>query len=190
MLKNIQPPLTCIPPEQRARYFWLLLGLTFLLLAVFAVTGAPLTTEAAPYGVVSFELAGSIKKMVAILSSWDVNAQLRASFGLGLDYLFMAVYASTIALGIGLAADGLHRKGWPLASLGGLLAWGVILAALLDMIENIALLVVLWGPLTNPWPALARWCAIPKFALLFVGIVYAFYGAAVALAGRGKKQEF
>ena len=184
MPKIPSDPLNFIPPERRARFFWPLLGLTLLLMAVFAVTGAPLTTEAAPYGVVSFELAGTLENAQRILASWDVETQLRAAFGLGLDYLFMAVYAGTLALGIGMAAGSLRCTGWPLARWGNALSWGVILAAGLDAVENIALLTLLWGTLANPWPALARWCALPKFALIFAGLVYALYGGAAALANR------
>lgn len=186
MLKFPPSPLKFIPPERRGRIFWLLLGLTLLLMAVFAVTGASLTTEAAPYGVFSFELAGSIKQVVAILSSWDAETQSRAAFGLGLDYLFMVVYASTLALGIDMVAQVLQRAGWPLARWGGIFAWGVVLAALLDAVENAALLTLLWGTLTNPWPALASKCATLKFALIFAGLVYAMYGGAARLAATAR----
>ena len=55
---------------------------------IFAITGAPLTTEDAPYGVVSLEIAGTVENAQDILDSWDTNAQIRAAFGLGLDFLF------------------------------------------------------------------------------------------------------
>ena len=74
-------PFDFIPLGWWPRFFWPLLGLTVLLLAVFAITGAPLTTEAAPYGVVSFELAGSVGNAQAMLSSWGADAKLRAAFG-------------------------------------------------------------------------------------------------------------
>jgi hypothetical protein len=177
-------PFDFIPPGWWPRFFWPLLGLTIVLMAVFLITGAPLTTEAAPYGVVSFEVAGSVENAQKIIASWDANAQLRASFGLGLDYLFMVVYASTIAFGCGISANSLRKQGWPLAEWGHLLAWGGILAALLDAVENIALTILLWGTLANPWPAMARWCAIFKFFLIFIGIVYVIYGGVVALVER------
>lgn len=177
-------PFDFIPPGWWPRFFWPLLGLTILLMAVFLITGAPLTTEAAPNGVVSFEVARSVENAHTIIESWDANAQLRAAFGLGLDYLFMVVYASTIAFGCGIASNLLQKKGWPLAKWGNLLAWGVILAALLDAVENIALTILLWGNLSSPWPEIARWCAIFKFALIFIGIVYVIYGGVVALVER------
>ena len=142
-----------IPPGWWPRFFWPLLGLTILLMIIFGITGAPLTTEAAPYGVVSFELAGTVDVIEQILDSWNAEAQLRAAFGLGLDYLFMVVYASTIALGCGMAARILKDSGWPLYRWGNLLSWLVILAAFLDVIENLALTTVLFGAVVSPWPS-------------------------------------
>ena len=153
------------------------------------MTGAPLTTEAAPYGVVSFELAGTVENTAGILASWDANARLRAAFGLGLDFLFMAAYAGTIAFGCGMAARVLERKGWPLAAWGSFISWAVILAAFLDIIENIALTTIIFGSVASPWPEIARWCAIPKFALVFIGIVYLVFGGVVALVERISLQE-
>jgi len=177
-------PFDFIPPGWWPRFFWPLLGLTLLLILIFEITGGPMTTEAAPYGVVSFELAGSVENMQQILTSWDAPVQLRAAFGLGLDYFFMVAYASTIAFGCGLAAQVLLRSGWPLAVFGNILAWGVILGALLDVFENVALTMIIFGKVASPWPEIARWCAIPKFALIFMGIVFVIYGGVVALVER------
>ena len=174
-------PFNFIPPNWWPRLFWLLLGLTIVLMIVFGITGEPLTTTTAPYGVVSFELAGSVERSKSILISWDADAQLRAAFGLGLDFVFMLVYASTIAFGCGMTAQVLKRSGWPLAGWGILLSWAVILAAVLDAIENIALTTLIFGSVVSPWPEIARWCAIFKFALIFISIVYVIYGCVVAL---------
>ena len=177
-------PFDFIPPGWWSRFFWPLLGLTILLMVVMGVTGTPLTTEAAQYGVVSFELAGSPENARNILDSWDADAKLRAGFGLGLDYLFIVAYASTIAFGCGMVAQVLERCRWPFVRWGNLIAWGVILAALLDVVENIALTIVIFGTIASPWPEIARWCAILKFSLIFVGIVYVLYGGVVAVVER------
>jgi hypothetical protein len=182
-------PFEFVPINYWSGFFWWLLGLTAVLMIIFGISGAPLTTEAAPYGVVSFELAGSVEETNLILSSWNADAQLRAAFGLGLDYLFMAVYASTIALGCGMAVQILKRTGWPLASWGSILGWAVILAAILDSIENLALTKLIFGSVVSPWPEMARWCAIFKFALIFIGIVYVIYGGVVALVVRISPSE-
>jgi len=177
-------PFDFIPPGWWPRFFWPLLGLTILQILVFAITGASLTTVAAPYGVVSFELAGSVEAVVEILNSWDADAKLRTAFGLGFDYLFMVTYVSTIAFGCGMAARVLPRSNWPLARWGNLLAWGAILADLLDAVENITLTNMIFGSVASPWPEIARWCAILKFSLIFVGIVYVIYGGVIAVVER------
>jgi hypothetical protein len=61
------------------------------------------------------------------------------------------------------------------------LSLGVILAGTLDVIENISLLVLLFGRVGAPWPQIAAWCAVPKFALIFLALVYALYGGVISL---------
>jgi hypothetical protein len=178
-------PLLIIPAAWRKTLVWPLFGLVILLIAVFGISGTPMNTVAAPYGVVSFELAGNVPRASEILASWNSDARERAAFGLGLDFLFIPVYAVTIALGCGLSAASLQRRGWPLSSLGNYLAWGVFLAGLLDIIENIALIVVLFGRVVLPWPQIAAVCAICKFTLLFLGLVYTLFGAVVTLLKPG-----
>lgn len=177
-------PFDFIPPGRWSRFFWALLALTLVLMLAFQSTGAALTTPAAPYGVVSFELAGSEEQMQAILNSWSPETRQRAAFGLGLDFLFMPVYASLLAFGCGMAARALRRQDWPLANLGVLLAWLIFVAAVLDVFENVSLLQVLWSGQLAPWTQLASGFAWPKFILIFGAIVYGLYGAAVSLVGR------
>jgi hypothetical protein len=177
-------PLERIPSSGRKIIFWLLFLATLILLVIFNTTGAPLNTQPAPYGVVSYELAGNVSQAQAILSSWDQKARLVASFGLGLDYLFMPVYATTIGLGCIWAAEVLCRRKWPMDSIGAPLAWLLWLGAVLDGIENIALTVMLFNLPVNPWPEIARWCATGKFTFIFLGLVYSFLGLAAHLVGR------
>jgi hypothetical protein len=83
-----------------------------------------------------------------------------------------------------MASNLLRKTDCPLSGLGSWLSWGAILAALFDMVENIALIILVWGTLSNPWPEIARFCAIVKFTLVFIGIVYVIYGGVVALVER------
>lgn len=170
--------------RQRTAAFWLLAILTLIVMAVLQVVGRPLQTTAAPQGIVSYELAGAPATTQAILDSWDSNARVHAGFSLGLDYVFMPLYAATIALGCLWGAGVLSRRCWPLATLGKPLAWGVWLAALCDVVENVALWRLLVGPVTAPWPALARWCAMVKFGLLGLGLVYVMVAVAAWATNR------
>jgi hypothetical protein len=177
-------PLAAIPSWARMRIFLPLLISTLLLMLVFNVSGASLATSAAPMGIVSLEFASNRSQAASILASWDANTQLRAAFGLGLDYLYMPLYSTTIGLACVWTADVLRRRRWPLAAWGIPLAWGLWLAALCDAIENVALTIVIFGSVVDPWPALSSVCASIKFALIILGLIYALYGASAAISRR------
>jgi len=161
-------PLEFIPQNLRKTLFYVFLFLTILIFGAFRGLDAPLQTDAAPNGIVSFELAQTTETAQSIRDSWDDRARLFAAFGLGLDYLFMPAYALALSLGLLLSAS--NRSGWypQLAAWAG---WGVIAAALFDAVENYALWVGLTGSPVSPYPEIAAFCALVKFSLLFVGIL-------------------
>lgn len=164
--------------------FWRLLALTLALLAVMSMVGAPLNTPVAPAGIISFELAGTLDKARMILDSWDTRARLFAAFGLGFDYVFMLAYAALFSLAVRLAGVALACAHFPLAGVAGPLSHAQWLAAGLDALENVALAVLLLDAPAEPWPLIAAVCAETKFGLLFLGLVYAFYGLAVWGVGK------
>jgi hypothetical protein len=173
-----------LPPSRLRIVFLALLADTILLTLLMNWLGRPLFTPAAPYGIVSFELAGSPAAAQSILESWDAGARLRAAFIQGLDFLYLLVYAVTFALASWRTSGALQRLGWPLARLGKPVALGFGLAAACDVLENIALTLVLFGTQQSPLPETAAVCAAIKFGWLFIGLVYIFYGLAVFLASR------
>jgi hypothetical protein len=166
-----------------ARLFVALLALTLGVAGALRSLDDALRTADAPNGIVSFELAGSVERAGRIVASWNEAAQLRAAFGLGLDFLFLLLYSTTIAWACLWAMERLRGVG-ALAALGLPLAWGQGCAAVLDAVENVALWLVLVGPVVDPWPRLAQVCAVPKFALVFAGLLYAAIGAGSVLVGR------
>ncbi|MCI0574786.1 MAG: hypothetical protein L0332_28030 [Chloroflexi bacterium] len=178
----IQHPLTLIPAAGRRTIFWLLLLATLAVMAALNVLGGPLRTAAAPAGIVSYELAGDVTAAQAILDSWDSLTRVYAGFNLGLDYLFLPLYGTTIALGCLWAADALRLAGRKRAAVVWL-AWGQWLAAGLDAVENAALLKMLLDAPADPWPVIAWGTAGLKFLLVTVGILLVS-GAAVYRAVR------
>jgi hypothetical protein len=161
-----------------------LLVLTIVLTVVLQSVDAPLKTPAAPQGIVSYEFAGTTAAAQAILDSWDTGARAHAGFSLGLDYLYMPAYALTIGLACAWAARVLGRRSRWAGRLGWVLAFGLGLAALLDATENYALTTMLFSAAVDPWPAVARWCATGKFALIIAGLLYTLAGAILWLAAR------
>ena len=184
-------PLENIPSEYRSRLFFTFLFLTLSLFAVFRVLDQPLRTPAAPNGIVSFELAGSPLQAQAITDEWKRSSLLLsavagqanpdivnvpyafAAFGLGIDYLFMPVYAFALAFGTLLAAN--RHAGW-LKSLGAVAGYGAFVAAVFDAVENYALFQILLNRIVSPYPEIAFYCASLKFGLLIFGLLYALIG--------------
>ena len=143
-------PLAFLPLRVRKRLFFTFLFLTLVLFAVFRVLDQPLRTDAAPDGIVSFELAGDAQTARLITDSWkQTSLQLSATgspnpdivnvpyafaaFGLGLDYLFMPVYALALGLATLLAAQ---KHSGALRSMAAAAGYGAFAAALFDALEN------------------------------------------------------
>ena len=166
-------PLEAIPSDKRRIVFLPLLAATLVLIIAFGFIG-----PAQPYNIVDFELAGNVAKSQAMVDAWSPIDRIHAGFSLGIDYLFMPLYSTTIALALVWAASKL-RAG-PLRSIGLWLAWGLWLAALFDATENVALAVILFNlSAIDPWPQLAAICATIKFGLIAIGLIY--LGAALVL---------
>jgi hypothetical protein len=163
-------PLEFVSAPYRKRFFFTFLFLTLILFAVFRVLDQPLRTPAAPNGIVSFELARTPVAAERMISSWSETGKTFASFGLGIDYLFMPLYSFALAFGTLLAAG--KHSGW-LKSLGAAAGWGAFVAALFDAVENFALFQILLGAYPSSYPAIAAFCATVKFGLLLAGLAYA-----------------
>jgi len=166
-------PLEFISLEKRKPLFLLFLTVTILLFGIFRVLDEPLRTPAAPNGIVSFELSWSPGASGEMVRSWSEYARLLAAFGLGIDYLFMPIYALALSLGILLAAG---RHSGRFANLGAWMGWAALIAPIFDALENYGLLHSLLSPLFSLWPLVASVCATIKFTLLVVGLLYALIG--------------
>jgi hypothetical protein len=83
-----------------------------------------------------------------------------------------------------LTAGVLRRRGKLLSGSGVPLTWGLVLAALFDYFENIALVVLLFGRVQSPLPEIAGVCAVVKFSLIIIAILYILYGLAIRILSR------
>jgi hypothetical protein len=165
------------------RLIWPLFALTVLLMVGMSAMGAALSTDAAPYGIVSFEFAGSVTNAGKILDSWAERDVIPvAAFIQGLDFLFLTVYSTALALGCVWASRVYQSRGWSLAVLAARLAWGQWAAAGLDAVENVALTALLFGGAASPFPQIAWVCAALKFTLISLGLVYVFIALAIRLS--------
>ena len=212
-------PFNWLSVSGQKRAFIVLLALTLVVMVSLNALGRPLNTDAAPLGIVSFELAGELSLARSMVESWGHTGQVYASLSLGLDYLFLVTYSSCIALGCVLVARSLARPNLarpgslrpgsgqapdpgrkrgrqpqvarnPLRAIldvGVILAWAQLGAALLDAVENYALIQVLFGSRQELWPVVARWCAIPKFLIVAAGLVYVGVGLVLVIVTKARR---
>lgn len=168
-------PFLHLGPRDLQRTLWTLLVSTMFLLSVLTLMNQSLVTVQAPSGIISFELADSQAKANSIMDSWDSHQHILASFSLGLDYLFLLVYSTTLSLGCVWTSRIVLERKVSVGVLGLLFAWLAWAAALLDGIENYTLFRILMGN-SNPFlPQLASWCAELKFGIIFAGILWIIF---------------
>jgi hypothetical protein len=182
-------PFKWISEPSRKTAFWVFFALAILLMIALQALGAPLKTPAAPGGIVSFELAGSIDAAEKILGSWDGLARAYAGLNLGLDYLFIVAYAGAIGLGCALCAASLASRLRVFASIGFILSWAQLLAAVCDSTENYSLISLLVGSTDDGWALLARACAIPKFSIVLLGLAYLAVALVVLLVSAASRKQ-
>ena len=163
-----------------------LLGALMLLTIVPGILlgyiGQPLKTAQAPRGMVSFELAFTGARSEAIVRSWQ-SVRKNAKGSLQLDFVFIPLYSTTLALLCVLAGHFFERQHWSgLSTTAAVLAWYQWVAGLLDLVENWALLRLL--NLSPPFPDSLPWlvgcCAVFKFSLTILALVC--FGVAVAVS--------
>jgi hypothetical protein len=182
-------PFEHLNPKLQKKSFIFLLVMTILIMVTMNFIGSPIITSSAPSGIVSFEFAFSPPRAQEIIDSWSTDALLRATFVQGLDFLFPLVYSAALGLGCVLTANGLRTRGNKLSSLGAPLAWGLGLAAICDYIENVALVLILWGRVQSPFTEIAGICALIKFSIIIIAIGYILYGLVIRLVSSPSPQS-
>ena len=178
---------------------WGLAVLTVLLLAttieMMTLDHTQLHHDSAPYGIVSFELAGDAHTASDILQGWGPSGQKTALYMQGLDNLYLLLYPTWFAVLLGRCAAALGPAGCAKekakrrslrAAVGracGLAAWVVLYACpLFDYLENSQLDAMLFeGRPSIAHASRARVFAIVKFAALAVGVCTLVVGTAARL---------
>jgi len=146
---------------------------TIVLIISLQIIGRNLVTPLSPMGIVSFEFSSNMQNADSIMSSWNETGKISAALNLGLDYLFILMYTTTLLSGcIVLTKCASYEKGKTIKYLSKVMIISSVVAALLDVIENFALIRILTGNGSDNLAALAMYCAIPKFIL--VGLVILF----------------
>lgn len=176
---KLRHPFEWLAEKMQMRVFIVMVPAALLAMAIEQITGAPLRTNLAPSGIVSFEFAGTLANAQAMVQSWGALGQVYAGLNLGFDFVFIITYVLAIGLGCVIVA----RAGF-FPAVGIALAWAMLAAGLLDCIENYNLIQILLGAGQELNATLALWCAIPKFAIVGLGLVYFVVGGVINLMKR------
>lgn len=167
---------------------WLLLALmafTIILYLRLQSLGRRLRNGMAPLGIVSLEMCLSSAESRGIIDSWDEDAREDARRLLCLDYFFIPVYTTALAvLGVMASRWFLDRGLSSLATIAIVLAWGQWVAGLFDFTENSALLRILsmYPDIPEGLTVLAGWSARIKFLLIMMAVLCCLFGLVTSLA--------
>jgi len=172
-----------IAPSRRGLALGITTVLALTVWLVLSVANAPLRNPVAPAGMISFEFARTAERAAAIIASWGPKEREAASFSLGLDFLFLALYPAAISLAVRIGAERLVARSPRWALTGMTLSIAVVLCVALDAIENAALWRMLQLGPTAGAALVASVAAALKFALVAVGFLYALASWALARAG-------
>jgi hypothetical protein len=176
----MRAPMERVAAERFWPWFWRLLAANAGIAVALMVAGKTLKTDAAPDGIFTLYFAGSEEAAGAVLDSWDPRARVDAAFSLGLDYLYMVLYAAGIALlGSRLALSARARGMAGPAVLGAVAGWLGWAGAGFDAVENAAILEMLTGGAESPWPAVTYAAALVKFGLLTVALLSLLVGVLI-----------
>ena len=133
--------------------------------------GAELWASGSQYSIVSFELAFTKAKAMAIMSSWGDAQKLAARRSILFDFIFIVGYALIFFSVTSLLSAWNKEK---LRKLGQRAAIFPLMAAAFDVTENMFLLLTLAAADFMPgiFPVIAGICASLKFALLAFTVLF------------------
>lgn len=156
-------------------------ALVALSTALMAFLDVPLQGEAAPWGIVSFELAGTPQRALAILLEWRSKSALgHAKLSLIADFFYLLFYGTFFSLLAIWVGKRLQEATWSVRA-----AWAATLAAGLDVLENgVLLFEVVRFTSPAPYPQVALALAVAKFTLVGASALYSMVGGVAILRRR------
>lgn len=138
--------------------------------AVFGLD-RPLHIASSPRGIVDLQLAFSPETAIRIVDGWSVNQRLLCAFTLGVDVLFLLLYATTLALACAAVGERWRQRRPVLGAAGRVFAGLAVVAGGADLVEDVASLLVLRGDFSvAPVVSVA---AVVKFSALLLAAGYA-----------------
>jgi hypothetical protein len=127
--------------------------------------------------IVEFELMYTSNEAVRQTLMLGADGLAAARQQLFLDYGYLVLYGITLWKACHLLGARATRLGPDsVARLAPVFAWVGVATAICDAVENVGLLLVTYGHVEQPWPALASGYATAKYVLLGVTLVFLLVG--------------
>jgi hypothetical protein len=131
-------------------------------------------------GLLDLEFAPDEATAARVTGEWGERGRMLAAYSVGLDALFIVVYVGVLVLGSRVAADGFAGLGWTaFATIAVLFGWAGVIAGIVDVFENWALIRMLDGQ--SGWPHITSILAKIKFWLAIPAALYLILGLAVLI---------
>lgn len=157
----------------------------WLLAACVLISGAamlPAMSAMAEHGasLTSFELAGNTSRMTEILAGWGHAGKAAAWWQLALDTPFLIGYGLFLAGACTAVARRAERAGRRLLlRIAVVVAWFGPVAAFADLLQNVALALVLSGREVQPWPRISALAGLTTSTAVGAALAFALVGAAL-----------
>jgi hypothetical protein len=150
-------------------YFWVFLALNIVYIVGSKAWLKPLSSG----DIVKFEVAKTLPRAEGIIADWLQTGKLeKAKDSIWIDYLFIILYSGLLYTGILLLAR--SSRHILLMRTGRLISFLIPVAAVCDVIENLAMMKSLAGHPTSFAVALAYDMAIAKFSIIILTLIFLF----------------
>jgi hypothetical protein len=144
-------------------FFWVFLALTLAFLAWSRWYLKPLATR----DIIRFEVAKTLPVAEKIMAEWRQDGKFeKAQQGILVDYLFIILYTTCLITSVRLLSK--LSKHELLRRMGRFVVLLLPIAAVCDVIENIAMTKSLSGNATQFYVTLAYDMAVAKFSIIIV----------------------
>lgn len=163
--------------------------LSLVLFTLLGLVDKPLKTGEAPNGILSFEFAEDFSRSLAIMDSWTDKGKTYAAFSIGLDFLFLVCYPVFFSLACFMLARRFREQVTWFYKVGAVIMWLPLVSGLLDTVENIAMIRLLFGTQQHWLSPLAFYCASVKFLFLGFAVIFIVSGLLLMLFFTKKKSK-
>ena len=156
-----------------------LLWLAAVVMLAFGAAELPALARMSSHGtgVLGFEFAGSTDRLRAILARWGSTGLAGAREHVLIDLGFILGYGVLLVGACARLSGRFQARGhMRAASIAALLAWGALIAAVVNVLQKLLLWLEVHGHIAQPLPALAAACGAVTFALAVPAALFAITG--------------